>query len=229
MEEALVDECRSLLANVTLQVTNSDEWRWRLDNSGKYSVCSVYDLLALGGITNVDEASSMVWHRQVPLKVSILAWRLLHNRLPTKSNLASHGILVHDMHLCVFGCGEVETAQHLFVSCPIFRDLWPQVRAWIGVSGVDPLDISDHFVQFTYMLGSTSKFRSFMQLLWLACVWVLWTERNNRQFNNIENSIHQLVEKVQIHAYWWLKAANVVSVFGIHSWFATPLLCLGIG
>jgi len=79
------------------------------------------------------------------------------------------------------------------------------------------------------MLGSTSKFRSFMQLLWLACVWVLWTERNNIQFNNIENSIHQLVEKVQIHAYWWLKAANVVSVFGIHSWFATLLLCLGIG
>ena len=109
-EEALVDECRSLLANVTLQVANSDEWRWRLDNSGKYSVCSVYDLLTSGGITNVDEASSLVWHRQVPLKVSILTWRLLRNRLPTKSNLASRGILVHDMHLCVSGCGEVETA-----------------------------------------------------------------------------------------------------------------------
>ncbi|RHN60841.1 hypothetical protein MtrunA17_Chr4g0030201 [Medicago truncatula] len=133
------------------------------------------------------------------------------------------------MHLCVFGCGEVETSQHLFVSCPIFRDLWQHVRAWIGVSGVDPFDISDHFVQFSYLLGSTSKIQSFMQLLWLACVWVLWTERNNKQFNNIENSIHHLVEKVQIHSYWWLKATNVVHVFGARSWFASPLRCLGIG
>jgi len=68
-----------------------------------------------------------------------------------------------------------------------------------------------------------------MQLLWLACVWVLWTERNNRQFNNTENFIHQLVEKVQIHSYWWMKTANVVHEFGVHSWFACPLLCLSIG
>jgi len=100
--------------------------------------------------------------------------------LPAKSNLAVRGILVQDAHLCVSGCGKVETTQHLFVSCPIFRDLWQHVRAWIGVSGVDLFDTSDHFVQFLYLLGSATKNRSFMQLLWLACVWVLWTERNNR-------------------------------------------------
>jgi hypothetical protein len=148
MEMALVEECQPLLANVILQVTQSDEWR--LDNAGKYSVCSVYDMLTSGGNTIVDEASTL-WHRHVPLKVSILDRRLLRNRLPTKSNLAVRGILGSDVHLCVSGCGEVETAQHLFVSCPIFRDLWQHVRAWIG-GGVDPFDISDHFVQFSYLL-----------------------------------------------------------------------------
>ena len=88
----------------------------------------------------MDEASNLVWHRHVPLKVFILACRLLLNRLPTKTNLAARGILVQDVHLCVSGCGEVGIAQYLFVSCPIFRDLWQQVRVWIGVSGVDPFD-----------------------------------------------------------------------------------------
>ncbi|XP_024640559.1 uncharacterized protein [Medicago truncatula] len=139
-------ECYGLFANVTLQASQSDEWRWRLDNSGKYYVCSVYDMLTTGGNSTVDEASNLVWHKHVPLKVSILAWRLLRNRLPTKTNLAVRGILVQDAHLCVSGCGEVETVQHSFVSCHIFRDLWQYVRAWIGVTGVDPFDAADHFV-----------------------------------------------------------------------------------
>lgn len=39
--------------------------------------------------------------------------------------------------MCVTGCREVETTQHLFFSCTIFRDLWHLVRDWIGVSGAD--------------------------------------------------------------------------------------------
>ncbi|GAU25000.1 hypothetical protein TSUD_292110 [Trifolium subterraneum] len=35
----------------------------------------------------------LVWHPQVPLKVFILAWRLLCDRLPTKRNLITRGIL----------------------------------------------------------------------------------------------------------------------------------------
>jgi len=140
--------------------------------------------------------------------------------------LGARGILAPNAHWCVSGCGEVETSQHLFVSCPIFGELWHQVRAWIGVDGADPFDTVDHFVQFSYLAGGTAAKRSFMQLL---CVWVLWFERNNRHFNNTESSIAQLVEKVQVHSYWWLKAANVVHVLGVNNWLACPLNCLDIG
>jgi len=67
-----------------------------------------------------------------------------------------------------------------------------------------------------------------MQLLWLLCVWVIWNERNNRLFKNKATSIHQLLEKVKMHLYWWMKAANVVFVLGVHSWLVSPLVCLGM-
>lgn len=83
------------------------------------------------------------------------------------------------------------------------------------MNGVDPIDVSDHFLQFTYLTGGTTTKQSFMHLLWLLCGWVLWTEHNNRQFNNTESNIHQSLEKIQINSYWWLKAGNAVHVLGV--------------
>jgi len=54
------------------------------------------------------------------LQVSILAWRLLQNRLPIKDNLVVHDIISHENQLCVTGCGDIETAQHLFLSSPFW-------------------------------------------------------------------------------------------------------------
>lgn len=79
-------------------------------------------------------------------------------------------MLGSDAQLCVFGCGEVETAHHLFVSCPIFRELWSLVRAWVGVRGANPFHVSDHFLQFTCLAGGATSRRSFMQMLWLLCI-----------------------------------------------------------
>ncbi|MCH87520.1 glutamate-gated kainate-type ion channel receptor subunit GluR5 [Trifolium medium] len=85
----------------------------------------------------------------VPMKVSVLAWRLLRNRLPTKDNLAARNIISQESQFCVTGCGDVETAQHLFLSCPVLAPLWGLVRSWIGMSSADPVSLQDHFLQFT--------------------------------------------------------------------------------
>ncbi|GAU42968.1 hypothetical protein TSUD_143050 [Trifolium subterraneum] len=59
---------------------------------------------------------------------------LLQDRLPTKANLTTRGCLSSAVYHCVSGCGEVESAQHLFLSCSIFGALWPTVSSWIGSS-----------------------------------------------------------------------------------------------
>jgi hypothetical protein len=150
------------------------------------------------------------------LKMSIFAWRLLQDRLPTKANLANRGIIAPEAHACVAGCGDIESAHHLFISCSIFGPLWSSVRSWIDLSSLDPLHLADHFLQFTCSFGGLRARRSFLQLIWLLCVWVICNERNQQLFRNSEKSLLHLLDNVKLYSYWWLKTTNVNLVSNYH-------------
>jgi len=143
--------------------------------------------------------------------------------------LRARGVIDTDASLCVSGCGQVEDARNLFLSCTCIGSLWPLVRFWIGFNGVDHQDISDHFIQFTNYTGGLKSRRSFLQLIWLLTAWILWNERNNRLFKQKECSIDQLLDKVKYYSLWWLKVKNASFVFGENLWWSSPLSCLGIG
>ena len=114
---------------------------------------SAYQILTAPVTTTFDATRELVWLKQVPLKVSIVAWRLLKDRLPTRSNLHRRDILMLEGVTCVSGCGDEELSSHLFLHCGVFGSLWQHIRSWIGVSGVDPLNINDHFFQFIHYTG----------------------------------------------------------------------------
>ena len=85
-EEELVGELRLLLQNVSLQVHREDKWMWTMDPSSIYTVQSAYNsLIAQVHVDNV--AAPPIWHKDVPLKVVLFAWRLFRDHLPTKDNL----------------------------------------------------------------------------------------------------------------------------------------------
>ncbi|CAJ2670838.1 unnamed protein product [Trifolium pratense] len=226
-EEELLGECQSLLLTLFLQDHVPDRWQWQSDLDDVYTVRGAYQLLTTQDAIILDDASGLIWHRQVPLKVSICVWRLLRDRLPTKANLVTRGILSEAAHHCVSGCGEVETAQHLFLSCSTFGVLWSLVSSWIGSSLVTAQTIPDHFVQFTYSAGGLRARRSFMQLIWLACVWVMWTERNYSLFRGSANTVHHMLDKIKTFSFRWLKATSSTLALNCHSWWSSPMLCLG--
>jgi len=227
-EEELLVECRIILSNVFLQLNVTDIWQWHPDLARGYSVRSGYEILTPQDHQVLDAAQNLIWHPKVPLKVSIMAWRLLQDRLPIKINLHRRGIIPDTDISRVTGCGHDESADHLFLHCDVFGALWHHVRLWLGFLGVDYQSIGPHFVHFTNYFGGLKLRRSFLQLIWLLCVWLIWKERNNRIFNNIITPIEDLVEKVKFHSYWWLHANNASFVFGCQQWRPNPLVCLGI-
>lgn len=62
-----------------------------------------------------DAIRDLIWLKQVPLKVSISAWRVLRNKLLMKVNLVAHDIITQDAQLCVTGCGGMHRDNSTFV------------------------------------------------------------------------------------------------------------------
>jgi 3-methyladenine DNA glycosylase/8-oxoguanine DNA glycosylase len=92
-EEEALEECRTLLLDVSLHAHVSDRWVWLPDPRGGSSVCGAYQLLTIKDTPLADSAASMIWHNQVSLKAFVYIWRSLRDRLPTKSNLVTRGVI----------------------------------------------------------------------------------------------------------------------------------------
>lgn len=128
VEVALLEECRMLLLDVSLQ-NLSDVWQWLPNISGGYSVSGAYDMLTFQEPAQIWHDLNLIWHKHVPLKVFIFAWRLLRDRLHTKPNLATHSVISSRTCSCVSGCGQVEDARHFLLSCTFFMSIWPLLRS----------------------------------------------------------------------------------------------------
>jgi len=177
-----VRECAALLCNIVLQSNVHDSWRWLLDPVHGYSMKSSYcDITITGDIADISQVDD-VWFKHIPSKVSILVWRLLHNRLPTKENLVQRGILLSTEGTCVAGCDDIESATRLFLHCNIFSVLWSNVRTRLGIYLVPSRELRHHFIQFTKMAGMPRSSHLSLTAIWFATVWVIWKEWNNRVF-----------------------------------------------
>lgn len=152
-EAELVRECRTLLYDVSLQVTITNEWQWCLNVGNGYTVCGMNQMLTRQEMHSYNSVSASTWHKSVLLKVYICVWRLLRNRWLTKDNFVRRDIISNDSQLCVFGCGYNESADHLLLHCPVFSTLWQFVKERLRVYLVDPHHILDHFHMFDYSSG----------------------------------------------------------------------------
>ncbi|XP_024634720.1 uncharacterized protein [Medicago truncatula] len=127
-----------------------DTWRWHLDPVHGYSVRESFRFITSSGDMVDKTLVDDVWHKHVPSKVSLLVWRLLRNRVPTKNNLTHRGVLPTNDTACVAGCGISETTQHLFLQCNISNELWSQHCDSVNIFGVHPFA---HLVRVVTSLG----------------------------------------------------------------------------
>jgi len=60
----------------------------------------------------------------------------------------------------------------------------------------------DHFVQLSHLAGASRMCGSIMRIIWFSCIWVIWKEKNDKNFKNQEVGIPQLLDKIKMLSFW---------------------------
>jgi len=114
-----------------------DEWRWNLEENGRFSVKSAYSKLeglVLGEVAweaPEKRVFENMWKSPVPSKVLAFGWRALLHRIPTRRNLALRNVLPPEgSTLCVMCDSKVETVVHLLLHCEVASLVWLKLMKW---------------------------------------------------------------------------------------------------
>ncbi|KAL5184931.1 Kinesin-like protein KIN-7O [Glycine soja] len=164
-----------------------------LRNSSIYSTKSAYEVLWEGvAEENLEDCFRVLWKIRIPSKIAVFAWRLLRDRLPTKSNLQARQVQIPDLN-CPF-CGRMEEdASHLFIHCSKIQPLWWDSMSWINLKGAMPLSTKQLFMQYSFLQEDGRRNRRW-QYWWLAITWSTWQLRNRILFSGATFDGNKLVE-----------------------------------
>src|SRR3954465_13416579 len=108
----------------------------------------------------------ILWKLDIPLRISIFAWRLIILRLPTIDSLLARGVVNIQNLSCVF-CGNYpESSGHLFFDCNVSKEVWEWVYSWLDG------DVLFSLNQFKDLLDvqevvKKSKDREKISLIWI--------------------------------------------------------------
>lgn len=93
---------------------------------------SAYERLSNSYISPPNGVFKQLWQSKAMLKVWTTAWRVLLDRIPTRSGLIRRGVLVNSTS-CALCQAEDEIVQHLFIECPIGQRVWSLCFKWVGI------------------------------------------------------------------------------------------------
>lgn len=180
-------------------------------------------MLAASNLEKEEEVFKLLWRISAPSNAISVGWKLLINRLQSKENLVKRNIPRADL-LCPLCSSEVESTDHVFLSCMRVWQVWSLIANWLSISLVCPNTSKDHFYQFVCCLGFGSM--RGLSLIWLAAVWHIWLGRNGRIFRDEVFEADTVFELARRKAWEWLRDKNNQFCHALSEWFMEGALSL---
>ena len=201
------------ISQVVIQQQVPDFWVWKHEPNGHYSTRSAYKLLQ-GDIEdeNQDGALQDLWKLKIPAKVSFFAWRLIRDRLPTKSNLRRRQVELEDS-MCPFCRNKEEDASHIFFDCSTTQPLWWESQSWVQTLGVHHIIPRQHYMQHVNGRPGSKRYNRWKSW-WIALTWSIWQQRNKVIFLNEPFNGAKLPEDAVFLLWTWHRAME--KDFSIH-------------
>ncbi|CAJ2628350.1 unnamed protein product [Trifolium pratense] len=123
--------------------------------------------------------AKVIWSPDIPPSKSILAWRLMHNKVPTDENLKSRGCYLPSM--CNLCCKSEESSFHIFFECEFAVNIW----SWFASC----LDMVMHFTSMEDMwkicdMNWSPQCKTVITSALVNLLSSIWTARNHARFND---------------------------------------------
>ncbi|XP_019158886.1 PREDICTED: uncharacterized protein LOC109155714 [Ipomoea nil] len=136
-----------LIFQIPVSVNFKDDWFWKGDIRGQYTVKDGYRCQGELSITP-DAVWNNIWKLRVPPKWRIFLWKALSNILPTITNLVRKRVEIPN--ICP-ACGDYEEdIMHILCTCIYARRVWNVSRLLIpNVDGYDFVqEVQQHLLGF---------------------------------------------------------------------------------
>ena len=159
---------------------------------GSLSAARVYKLLRFGGLVAPFAAS--VWATKAPSRVKFFFWLLMQKRIHTRDVLLKKHIVVPEGAGCPVCEREMESADHLILSCPFAESFWRRIGVTVGGAGEDCLAHLASAVRSA--VGSAPEFT-------MLCCWHLWKHRKAVVFQAQRPSVTRLLGSCREDAMLW--------------------------
>lgn len=122
--ESLQEE--DLLRYICVSIMNrevKDQQLWGGDGASAFSVKSAYAYIPSHGLGDQTSLFNQLWQAKTFPNALVIAWRILLDRIPTRSNLIGRGVMVSSFS-CVFCQDPKEYSQHMFLERVVAQRAW---------------------------------------------------------------------------------------------------------
>jgi ribonuclease HI len=183
----------SIISTVSIPMESTqDTFIWKHTDNGDLELKQAYDFK----LAQVQELhwARLIWNADIPPSKSLLAWRLMHDKLPTYDNLMTEGCSIPSM--CNFCLKHTETSFHIFFECQFAIKLW----SWLAGC-----------LNFTLQFTSMEDMWKLCDLNWspqskvtiLAAIinllYTIWIFRNKARFHDIPVNWRSAVSMISIN------------------------------
>lgn len=193
---------------------------WVLDKSNGYSVGSLAKFIDNHNLPR--DENYWDWNNLIPGKVNILVWRALHARLPTLENLKRIGLDVDvNCRMCKIA---PESEDHVFIHCPLAKQVWKKTQQWWYCLGGIPSSSRDLIKNKNAFVGP-AWLAEVSEAICSIFMWVIWCFRNKGIFKNEFKTHLELAAEIQILAFLWLNARKKAgSKLDWSRWIENPVV-----
>jgi hypothetical protein len=192
--------------NFDSQHMEQDIIAWTRTTLGEYSAKPAYEMQFEGGIFS--SFPNIVWKVRAPSKCKFFMSLLLQNRVWTADRLLNREW--PNSYFCQLCYRNLQTTNHLFVECPISCSIWRAADVWCGRTSLKPKawnNKADFVSWFADLAGSSmDTMTKGSRSLAILVTWKIWCERNNRIFNNKEQSVARILEDIKDTTRLWVLA-----------------------